>query len=47
LNKKEKALANLEYLKHNKLRSEMFRLNIMGSPDSLEEELFGKEKKIK
>ena len=34
LNKKEKALAKLEYLKHSKLRSEMFRLNIIGSPDS-------------
>ena len=31
LNKKEKALAKLEYLKHSKLRSEMFRLNIMFS----------------
>ena len=34
LNKKEKALAKLEYLKHCKLRAEMFRLNILGSPDS-------------
>ena len=34
LNKKEKAQAKLEYLKHSKLRSEMFRLNIIGSPDS-------------
>ena len=34
LNKKEKALAKLEYLKHSKLRAEMFRLNIIGSPDS-------------
>ena len=34
LNKKEKALAKLEHLKHGKLRSEMFRLNIIGSPDS-------------
>ena len=34
LNKKEKALAKLEHLKHSKLRSEMFRLNIIGSPDS-------------
>ena len=34
LNKKEKALAKLEYLKHNKLRAEMFRLNIIGSPGS-------------
>jgi len=34
LNKKEKALAKLEYLKHSKLRSEMFRLNIIGNPDS-------------
>ena len=33
-NKKEKAQAKLEYLKHSKLRSEMFRLNIIGSPDS-------------
>ena len=34
LNKKEKALAKLEHLKHGKLRSEMFKLNIIGSPDS-------------
>ena len=34
LNKKEKALAKLEYLKHSNLRAEMFRLNIIGSPDS-------------
>ena len=34
LNKKEKALAKLEYLKHSKLRAEMFSLNIIGSPDS-------------
>ena len=34
LNKKEKAQTKLEYLKHSKLRSEMFRLNIIGSPDS-------------
>ena len=34
LNKKEKALTKLEYLKHSKLRAEMFRLNIIGSPDS-------------
>ena len=33
LNKKEKALAKLEYLKHSKLRSEMFRLNITTTPD--------------
>ncbi len=33
LNKKEKAQAKLEYLKHNKLRSEMFRLNITTTPD--------------
>ena len=34
LNKKEKTQTKLEYLKHSKLRSEMFRLNIIGSPDS-------------
>jgi hypothetical protein len=34
LNKKEKAHTKLEYLKHSKPRSEMFRLNIIGSPDS-------------
>ena len=33
-NKKEKAQAKLEYLKHSKLRAKMFRLNIIGSPDS-------------
>ena len=33
LNKKEKALAKLEHLKHSKLRSEMFRLNITTTPD--------------
>ena len=33
LNKKEEALAKLEYLKHGKLRSEMFRLNITTTPD--------------
>jgi len=33
LNKKEKALAKLEYLKHSKLRAEMFRLNITTTPD--------------
>jgi len=32
-NKKEKAQAKLEYLKHSKLRSEMFRLNITTTPD--------------
>ena len=33
MNKKEKALAKLEHLKHSKLRSEMFRLNITTTPD--------------
>ena len=33
LYKKEKALAKLEYLKHSKLRAEMFRLNITTTPD--------------
>jgi len=33
LDKKEKAHAKLEYLKHGKLRAEMFRLNITTTPD--------------
>ena len=33
MNKKEKALAKLEHLKHSKLRSEMFKLNITTTPD--------------
>ena len=44
LNKKEKALAKLEYLKHSKLRAEMFRLNITTTPDRFLDWLDGMKK---